>query len=137
MKVTAISATIILAAAFAVPFIISAQSAADLQNQINEHSTQIDALNKEIAEYEAQLKTTQQAKNTLQNKVNQLDLQRKKLTASISVTKNQIGTTQLQIQQLSKGIANREVSIDSNRGGVMGALRRLSGAGVHPIALGV
>src|SRR3989344_3725831 len=137
MKLTAISATVVLTAAFAVPFVISAQSAADLQDQINQHSTQIDALNKEIAQYEAQLKTTQQAKNTLQNEVNQLDLQRKKLTASINVTKNQISTTQLQIQQLSKGIANRESSIGSNKAGLMESLRRLFEAESQPLALSV
>ena len=105
MRSDAILFPILAAVFFILPPHVYAQSPAELQSQINTHNSQIDALNKEITQYEAQLKTTQQAKNTLQNKVSQLDLQRKKLTASINVTKNQIGTTQLQIQQLAGGIA--------------------------------
>ena len=128
---------ILAAVFFLLPVTIYAQAAAELQQEINQHNTQIDALNKEIAQYEAQLKTTQAAKNTLQNKVNQLDLQRKKLSASISVTKNQIGTTQLQIQQLASGIATREVSIGTNKAGLMESLRRLDEAETQPIAISI
>ncbi len=126
---------ILAAVLFILPPTVYAQSPAELQSQINTHNSQIDALNKEIAQYEAQLKTTQQAKNTLQNKVSQLDLQRKKLTASINVTKNQIGTTQLQIQQLAGGIANKEVSIGNNKAGLMESLRRLDEAETQPLAI--
>lgn len=114
-----------------------AQSPAEIQEQINQHSGQIDALNKEIAEYERQLNATKQQKNTLQNKIAQLDLQRKKITASINVTKNQINSTQLQIQQLSRGIENREVSIDTNKAGLMESLRRLDEVENQPLAITV
>ncbi|HEY4522230.1 MAG TPA: peptidoglycan DD-metalloendopeptidase family protein [Candidatus Paceibacterota bacterium] len=136
MRLTALL-PILAAVFFLLPVTIYAQVVAELQQQINQHNTQIDALNKEIAQYEAQLKTTQAAKNTLQNKVNQLDLQRKKLSASISVTKNQIGTTQLQIQQLASGIATREISIGTNKAGLMESLRRLDEAETQPMAISI
>lgn len=133
ITISAITALIFLS----VPSLSYSQTPAEIQAQINQHSGQIDALNKEIAEYERQLSTTKQAKNTLQNKIAQLDLQRKKLTASINVTKSQISSTQLQIQQLSRGIENRVVSIDTNKAGLMESLRRLDEVETQPLAITV
>ena len=127
--------SILAAALLLLPAISAGQSADELQQQINEHSAQIDALNKEIAQYEAQLKATSAQKQTLQTRLNELDLQRKKLNAQITVTKNQIGTTEKQIQQLSNGIDAAQGSIDVNRAGIAESLRALHNADRQPLAV--
>lgn len=126
-----------LLAACILPALVYAQSADDLQKQIDDHSTQIEALNKEIAQYESQLKATSQQKQTLQSTLKELDLQRKKLTASISVTKNQIGTTQKQIQQLSEGIDQKQSSIDANRSGLAETLRIMHDLDRQPLSIAI
>lgn len=137
MKKSYIYALAIAAFFVVVPALTTAQSSDDLQRQIDEHGTQIEALNKEIARYEAELKTTSQQKQTLQSRLGELDLQRKKLTASINVTKNQIGTTQKQIQQLSNGIDAAQGSIDNNRAGLSESLRSLYDADRQPLAIAI
>src|SRR3989344_2411415 len=119
------------ALAFAVFIIVagahmaSAQSASELQSQINDHNAQIQKLNKEIAAYEKQLTEVGAKKQTLQNTLSQLDIQRKKITASISVTKNKIKTLQLQIQSLSKNIEGKQGSIRIEEEGLAETVRSL------------
>ncbi|MHB1086400.1 MAG: murein hydrolase activator EnvC family protein [Minisyncoccota bacterium] len=125
MRLTALTCSIVLAALVVFPTISSGQSADELQQQIDANNSQIEALNKEIAQYESQLKATSRQKQTLQSRLGELDLQRKKLTAQITLTKNQIGTTQKQIQQLSSGIDAAQGSIDNNRAGLAESLRSL------------
>ncbi len=119
------------------PFTAAAQTASEIQAQINEQNAQIAALNKEIAQYQTQLNNTTKQKNTLQNKINQLDLQRKQLQASVNVTQKQINTTQLQIQQLEAGIETKEGSIAVNQSGLAESIRRLSQAEDRSLALAV
>lgn len=130
-------AAVLFAIAGLLPFAAYAQTASEIQAQINEQNAQITAINKEIAEFTKQLNNTTKQKNTLQNKISQLDLQRKKLLAQISVTQKQINNTQLQIQQLSAGIETREGSIDVNKAGLAESIRRLSQAEKAPLALSV
>ncbi len=100
-----------------------ADTVADLQKSIDTHNAQIDALNKEIAQYEAQLKATTGKKQTLQNAIAALKLQRNKITASINVTKNQIASTQLQIQQLASTITTKQQNIASDKAAIAEGLR--------------
>jgi murein DD-endopeptidase MepM/ murein hydrolase activator NlpD len=114
--------------AFAVllfPCLSIALTADELQKQIDDHNSQITQLNKEIAQYQAQLDATSAQKKTLQNALNQLNLSIKKVTASISVTKNKISTTQLEIQKLSQGIAAKQASIDVDVAGIKESLRNI------------
>lgn len=101
----------------------AADDAETLKSQIDSHAAQIEALNKEIAAFEKQLTVVSTAKKTLQNTLTQLDLSRKKLAALMSVTKNQIGTTEVEIQQLEKGIASTQKTIDGNQAGLAEAIR--------------
>ncbi|MDP3965533.1 MAG: peptidoglycan DD-metalloendopeptidase family protein [bacterium] len=113
-------------AAIIVPGLAFAQSAEELQQQIDEQNSQIAALNKEIAEYQAQLDATSKKKQTLQNELAQLNISLKKITASITVTKKQISSTQLQIQQLASGIHTKEASISGYRASLGESLRSLN-----------
>lgn len=127
-----LSTALLALALLSVPFLSLAQdtgseeSAAEIQQQIDDHNAQIEQLDKEIAQYQAQLNAVSSKKQTLQNTLARLGLSIKKTTASISSTKNKISTTQLQIQQLARGIAGKQASIATNRAGLAESLRRLN-----------
>jgi len=133
MKKTFFPAIIVAFVFMSAPFF--AQGQTDLQKEIDNHNSQISALNQEIALYEAQLKTTTTQKKTLQNKIDQLNLQRKKLNATINVTMNQIGTTQKQIVQISSNIDQKQFSIDQNLAGLAQSLRSLHDTEKQSLAL--
>lgn len=117
------------------PFAVQSQSVDDLRKQIENNSAEIEKLNKEIAEFEAQLKTTTTQKNTLQNKINQLDLQRKKLQSSISVTQKQISTTEAQITTLAQDIQHKEITIDQSKAALAESMRRLVETESQPLII--
>ncbi len=119
------------------PFLAHSQTTAELQQQIDQNNAQIEQLNKEIAQFEAQLNTTTTQKKTLQNKIGQLDLQRKQLQAKVNVTTNQMKTTQLQIQQLANGIASKQSSIEDNKAGLAESLRLLNQHDEQPLSLAI
>ncbi len=108
-----------------------------LQSQIDTHKSEIEKIDREIAQYQQQLDAVGTKKKTLQNTLSQLDLQIKKATASINVTKNKISATQLEILQLEKGIAGKEVSIETGNQGLRESLRRLNEIGTNPLAVQV
>ncbi|MEK7480020.1 MAG: peptidoglycan DD-metalloendopeptidase family protein [Patescibacteria group bacterium] len=110
---------------FAAP-LLYAQSTEDIQKEIDGHNIQIAELNKEIAAYEKQLTEVGAKKQTLQSTLAQLDLSRKKLTAQINVTKNKISALQLEIQELSRGIAGKESSIEKDEAGLAESMRHLN-----------
>jgi len=110
-----------------------AQSASELQAQIDANNAQIAQLNKEITQYQTQLNQVSTTKQTLQNTISQLTLQRKKITASISVTKSQISSTQIEIQQLAGDIANKQGSIESNQAGLAEVFRRMDETETQPL----
>jgi murein DD-endopeptidase MepM/ murein hydrolase activator NlpD len=127
-------AALMAVAAIVVPASLLAQTADELQKQIDDQNAQIAALNKEIEQYQKQLDATSEKKQTLQNVLSQLDISRKKITASINVTKKQIGSTQLQIQQLASGIKSKEGSISGYQASIAETLRGLNQAGGVPFA---
>lgn len=124
-----------LALVLCVPFFVGAQTASELQNQIDQHNSQIAQLDAEIAQYQKQLNATSAKKQTLQNQLEQLDLSIKKTTASISKTKNQIGSTELQIQQLATGIAKAEGTITGEQRGLAQSMRTLAEVESRPFAI--
>ncbi len=117
------------------PALAHAQTASELQQQIDEHNAQIAALDKEIAQYQVQLDAVGSKKKTLQNTLSQLDLSIKKATASINATKKKIGATQLEIQQLTRGIAGKQASIDTGDAGLRESLRRLNESETEPLMI--
>lgn len=120
--------SILLAAASlaAVPFVLFAQTAAELQNQIQAHAAQIQELNKEIASFEKQLVEVGAKKQTLQNTLATLELQRKQLTAKINVTKTNISTIELEIKRLDGSIVDKETSILHDSRGLSEAIKILN-----------
>lgn len=102
---------------------IHAQSASDLQSQIDANNKQLDALKAEIAAFQQQLDTLGSKKNTLQSTINSLSLSQKQLTTQIQATQNKIASANLQIKQLSLSIGDKEASIAADQEAIAKALR--------------
>jgi len=117
--------TIVAAIGLGAPLIISAQTADEIRAQISSHNGQIEALNREIAEYEKQLKQLGSKRQTLQGTLNQMDIERKQINARIDVLKNSIGTLELEIRQLGGSIVDKEESITESSRGLSQAIVRL------------
>ena len=116
----------LVAVALLTPLISIAQTAEELQNQINTNRAQIEAINKEIAQYEKELVSVGQKKQTLQTAVNSLDLSVKQTQAKVKAKQSQIATTELEIQQLGGQIANKEESIRLDSDAIAETIRALN-----------
>ena len=102
-----------------------AQTASELQSQIDAHSGQIAALEAEIAQYQAQLNALGAEKNTLQSTISQLTISEKQLTSKIAITENRIASANLTIEQLSLSIGDKEASIVSDSAAIASTLRSI------------
>ncbi len=71
-------------AAVLLPCATFADTASDIQQQIDQHNAAIDQLDKEIAQYQTQLNVVSSQKQTLQSTLNQINLSLKK-TASYTI----------------------------------------------------
>jgi len=126
---------LIAAALFSVAQHAWAQTAEDLQQQINDQTAQIAQLDNEIAQYQQQLDDTSKKKTTLQNTIQGLNLQISQLNVQIKKTKTQISSTQLTIQGLDSSISGKQDSIDRETVAVMESLRRLNETEDSPLVL--
>ncbi|MBI5003718.1 peptidoglycan DD-metalloendopeptidase family protein [Candidatus Kaiserbacteria bacterium] len=105
------------------PLAASAQTASEIQTQIDDQNSQLAAVNKEIAQYQAQLDATSAKKTTLQTKLNGIIVSLKKTAASITATKTKLTTTQLQLKQLEGTIADTQHTIADNKAGLGESIR--------------
>jgi len=128
------TAVLIILVVLASPPIAIAQSPTEIQQQINNHNSEIKKLDEEIAEYQKQLSATSAKKNTLQAKLDELNLSIKKKNAEISQTQNKIDTTKLEIKQLAGNIETARQSINVHSVGLGESIRALSIAEDQPIA---
>lgn len=96
-----------------------------LQSQIAERSNRLGAIEREIAEYEAELRKVGAERSTLQKAINTLELERKKVLADISLTENKISSTDLEINKITLEIKNAESSIERNEMAMAGIIRNL------------
>ena len=77
-----------------------AQTKEELQTQIEQRNVQIQALEAEIAQVQANLDSTSKQRQTLQSTVATLDLARKKVTANIQLTQTKIAAKDAEIRAL-------------------------------------
>ncbi|HUQ30340.1 MAG TPA: peptidoglycan DD-metalloendopeptidase family protein [Candidatus Paceibacterota bacterium] len=103
-----------------------AQTAADIQAQIDKHNSQITALQAEIAQYQKQLNVLGTQKNTLQSTISTLALQQKQLDAQIKLTQNKIGAANLKISELTSSIGDKEKIIANTEATIGKTLRDTS-----------
>jgi len=106
--------------------VVHAQSASDLQAQIDTNNQQLDALKAEIAGYQQQLDTIGSKKNTLQSTISSLTISQKQLAAQIKATQNKIASANLQIQELSLSIGDKETTIAANQDAIAKTLRTVA-----------
>ncbi len=104
---------------------LHAQTADELKNKIDQKSSEIEKLEKDIASFQSQLNTLGKQKSTLAGSIKELDLTKKKLNADISVTQNKIDKKNLEIQGLSSDISVHETNIDNNREVISTQLRSI------------
>lgn len=110
---------------FVCPILLRAQSAEDLRKSIEEQRGKIDAINKEIATYEAELVQIGGKKQTLQTAVNSLDISVKKTQAQVRAKQGQIGATELEIQELTGEILSKEQVIEIESAAIASSIRKL------------
>lgn len=117
-----------LGALFLCPLLLSAQSAEEIRKNIEEQRTKIDAINKEIATYEAELVEIGGKKQTLQTAVNSLDVSVKKTQAKVRAKQGEIGATELEIEELTGEILTKEQIIQVESAAIAGTIRKLNEA---------
>lgn len=93
-------------------FSVKADLIDELKIKIDERNKIIEDLEKEIAEYQAQVEKTSAKGKTLKNSIAALELTRKKLSTEISSIQNRISATNLSIEQLDVQISNTEATIN-------------------------
>lgn len=106
--------------------IVHAQSAADLQSQIDANNKQLDTLKAEIAVFQQQLDALGAKKNTLQSTIASLELSQKQLATQIKVTQNKISSANLKIKELTFSIGDKEERIAADRDAVTKSLRTIA-----------
>ena len=105
--------------------VLHAQTAEDLQANINSLSAKINALDKEIAEFNKKINTTQGEAKTLKNALASLELRRGVLAKEIDRTRLQITETQTNIVDTQAKIGVTEDKLAQNRKALAETLRSL------------
>jgi len=105
---------------------LQAASISEIRDLILDRNKKIEDLEKEIQQYEGQLKQVGQEKQTLQSAIGQLDISRKKVSTDISLTQNKIGKTDLEINRLGEEITDKQALILRNRAAIAESLRKLN-----------
>lgn len=98
-----------------IPLTLYAQSAESIQDKISQRSTDIKALEAEIASYASQISTLGTQANSLSNAIKTLELTQKKLEADIKVTQKKIDAKNVEISGLTDKISNTAETIVFNR----------------------
>lgn len=107
------------------PFALYAQTASELQANIDSLTSQIQSLDKEIAEFNKQISATQGEAKTLKAALAQLELRRNALAKEISRTQLQIRQTQTSIVDTEAKIGVTESKLDQNKRALAETLRSL------------
>lgn len=105
---------------------LAADTITDLKTKISDRSSEIEKLEQEIAQYQAQLDSVAGEKQSLQKEITTIDITRKKLAADIKVTENKITASTLNIQKLELEIGDKGVLIARNQGAVAETLRSVN-----------
>jgi murein DD-endopeptidase MepM/ murein hydrolase activator NlpD len=104
---------------------ILAQTASDLQANLDSLSAKIEALDKEIADYNKKISSTQGEAKTLKSALASLELQRTSLSKEIDKTKLQISQTQASITTTQAQIGATESKLDKDKSALAETLRTL------------
>lgn len=103
-----------------------ADTASDIQSQIDANNNQIKSLEADIAAFQTQLDALGAKKNTLQSTISSLALSQKQLSSQIQVTQNKIASANLTIKELTLSIGDKETTIAANQDAIAKALRSVA-----------
>ena len=103
-----------------------AQSAADIEAQIDANKQQLESLEAEIAAFQKELDVLGSKKNTLQSTISSLTISQNQLASRIKVTQNKIASANLQIRELTSSIGDKEASIAADQVAIAKALRSIA-----------
>tara|TARA_B100000745_G_scaffold292473_1_gene233364 strand:+ start:23417 stop:24697 length:1281 start_codon:yes stop_codon:yes gene_type:complete len=117
---------LILTTIITVPWYTRAQSATAIQEKIANQQTEIEALEGEIKQYEAQLTEIGKEKQTLEGAVRELDISRRKVSANISIAQKKINATASTISELDADIKNKEDLIGKNQKALAETIRTMN-----------
>ncbi len=114
------------------PLITRALTADELKSQIDGHSSQIDALEKEIASYQSQLITIGNQKDSLSTTLQQLTVSNKKLKDQIKLAEQKITQKNNDISNLGGQIDTKTQTITDHKGALEESLRLQASAEAEP-----
>jgi murein DD-endopeptidase MepM/ murein hydrolase activator NlpD len=90
-------------------------STSTIQDKIDQRSADIQALEKEISQYEDQINTLSSKADSLSSTIQSLDLTKKKLDAQISLTEDKISAASADIKSLGSKITDTEEIVSSDQ----------------------
>ena len=96
-----------------------------LKTEIGARNDRLGEIEKEIAQYQTDLKKVGAQKKTLQNTIDQLELERKKISADLSYTENKIGFTDLEISKINIEIDGTTNDINKNQRAIDEVIARI------------
>lgn len=120
-----LAAVLLVTIPFGGVVLVSAQSASELQSNLNSLNAQIDALDREIAEYNKKISSTQGEAKTLKAALAQLQNQRTLLEKEIQSTSLKITDAQKSITVTQQKIGATESKLDKNKSALAETLRSL------------
>lgn len=100
----------------------------ELQTQIDERKAAIEALEKEIVQYQRELEAVSREKQTFESAIRALDLSIKKVSADIRLTEKRITAKDQEIRELGVNIKDTRATIDGHRAAIAETLRGVSQA---------
>lgn len=109
-----------------VPRFAFADTASNIQSQIEANNKQLETLKAEIAAFQDQLNALGSKKNTLQSTISSLTLSQKQLATQIQVTQNKISSANLKIRELSLSIGDKETAIAADQDAIAKALQGIA-----------
>jgi murein DD-endopeptidase MepM/ murein hydrolase activator NlpD len=99
-----------------------------LREKIGSKNSQIEEIQEEIDEYEAELVEIGEEKQTLQSAIKTLDVTRNRLGADIRQTQSRIDNESLNIEKLNLDITDKENKIKQNDAAISETIRRVNEA---------
>jgi len=98
----------------------------DLQNEINQKQSQIQELEKQIAQYQTMVKNTKTQGTTLKNEIYRMETQIKKLEAEVRLTQTKISEASLRIQGLASDILTQNTELEKQKNNLGQILRQIN-----------
>lgn len=102
-----------------------AQNAAEIERRIELRNSEIERLEREIAQYQTEIVSIGREKQTLESEIRTLEVSERKLSADIQLAESKIALAEATIRELEGEINVAENKIDLNKEAISGTLRAM------------